>query len=251
MVGVERTVRRSRLSEVVAAELEAWLRAGGQGAGTQLPSEKALAERFGVSRPVIREAVSRLKADGWVETRQGAGAFLAPQIGRGSFRVIQGGAETADSLSNIFELRYLVETGAAELAARRRSTADLGRMESALERMDAVLSGAESGEAGGASDDDEFHVAIAAATGNPLIRRFVVFLGQQFSDSRLPTWDHAGRASGRARAAQDEHLRLYAAIKGGDPTGARQAASAHLLAAVERLGLETRDWGVDTEGGAS
>src|SRR5574337_1559670 len=121
---IEPVARPSRLSDVVAADLEAWLRDGAWVAGAQLPSEKVLAERFGVSRAVVREAVSRLKADGWVESRQGAGAFVAHQPGRGSFRLIPGGAGLADSLENIFELRLLVETGAAELAARRRTAAD-------------------------------------------------------------------------------------------------------------------------------
>jgi GntR family transcriptional regulator, transcriptional repressor for pyruvate dehydrogenase complex len=250
MAGLQPVVRPSRLSEVVAAELEAWLRVGGMGAGAQLPSEKVLAERFGVSRAVIREAVSRLKAEGWVETRQGAGAFVAPQPGRGSFRMIQGGPGLADTLANIFELRHLVETGAAELAARRREAPDLARMEAALTRMEAALAdqAGEGEPVSGARADDDFHVAIAAATGNPLIRRFVEFMGQQFSDSRLPTWDGAGRASGRARAAQAEHRRLFEAIRAEDAEAARQAAAAHLAAAARRLGLDTKDWGLNERG---
>lgn len=247
MAGLQRVARPSRLSEVVATELEAWIRRGGLAAGTQLPSEKTLGERFGVSRAVIREAVSRLKVDGWVESRQGAGAFVAALPGRGAFRLIQGGAGTADSLADIFELRDLVETGAAELAARRRTSADLSRMEAALLRMEDALA-ASAGEADGARADDDFHVAIAAATGNPLIRRFVEFMGQQFSDSRRPTWDAAGRSSGRAEAAQAEHRRLFEAICAGDRSAARQAAGAHLAAATGRLGLGTRDGGL-AEGG--
>src|SRR5574338_777250 len=131
---IEPVARPSRLSDVVAADLEAWLRDGAWVAGAQLPSEKVLAERFGVSRAVIREAISRLKADGWVETRQGAGAFVAPQPGRGTFRLVPGGASAADTLADVFELRHPVEPGAAELAARRRKEADLAAMETALRR---------------------------------------------------------------------------------------------------------------------
>src|SRR5574337_1919848 len=242
---IEPVARPSRLSDVVAAELEAWLRDGAWVAGAQLPSEKVLAERFGVSRAVVREAISRLKADGWVETRQGAGAFVAQQLGRGTFRLVPGGASAADQLAEVFELRHRVETGAAELAARRRKEADLAAMEMALRRMEAALAAPEPIEASGARADDEFHVAIAAATRNPLLRRFVEFMGQQFSDSRLPTWDGAGRASGRARAAQTEHRRLFEAIRDEDAAAARQAAAAHLAAAARRLGLDSDDWGLD------
>ena len=249
MAEIEPVARPSRLSEVVATELEAWLRDGGLVAGGQLPSEKVLAERFGVSRAVIREAVSRLKADGWVETRQGAGAFVAPQPGRGTFRLVQGGAAAADTLADVFELRHLVETGAAELAARRRDEADLAAMEAALQRMEVALAAPEAIETAGARADDEFHVAIAAATRNPLIRRFVEFMGQQFSDSRLPTWDAAGRESGRARAAQAEHRRLFEAIRAGDAVAARGAAADHLAVAARRLGLlDTRDWVLEEKG---
>jgi GntR family transcriptional repressor for pyruvate dehydrogenase complex len=199
-----------------------------------------------VSRAVIREAVSRLKADGWVETRQGAGAFVAPQPGRGTFRLAQAGASAADTLADVFELRHLVETGAAELAARRRKDADLVAMETALGHMEAALGASGAMETTGARADDEFHVAVAAATGNPLIRRFVEFMGQQFSDSRLPTWDSTGRENGRAQAAQAEHRRLFQAIRAGDPGAARHAAAAHLAAAAHRLGLDTRDWGLET-----
>src|SRR5574338_495025 len=246
---IEPVARPSRLSEVVATELEAWMRQGSLEGGVQLPSEKILAERFGVSRAVVREAVSRLKADGWVESRQGAGAFVAPQPGRGTFRLVPGGASAADTLADVFELRHLVETGAAELAARRRKEADLAAMEMAFRRMEAALAAPEPIEASGARADDEFHVAIAAATRNPLIRRFVEFMGQQFSDSRLPTWDAAGRESGRARAAQAEHRRLFEAIRAEDAAAARCAAATHLAAAAQRLGLDTRGWGLEEKGG--
>lgn len=248
MAGLEPAARPSRLAEVVARELEAWMRGGGLEAGAQLPSEKVLGERFGVSRSVIREAVSRLKADGWVETRQGAGAFVAPPAGRGSFRLIQGGTGAAETLAHIFELRHLVETGAADLAARRRGPADLARMAAALARMEAALAGTDAEEVAGAQADDEFHVAIAAATGNPMIHRFVEFMGQQFSDSRAPTWDGPGRSSGRALRSQVEHRRLFEAIQAANGAAARAAASAHLQAAAARLGLDTRDWN-EAQGG--
>ncbi|MBL8446323.1 MAG: FadR family transcriptional regulator, partial [Zoogloeaceae bacterium] len=197
MAGLQPVERPLSLAEVVARQLETWVRQGGLAAGAQLPSEKELVGRFGVSRAVIREAVSRLKADGWIESRQGAGAFVTPQGRRGSFRLVPGGSPGAATLGDIFELRSLVEAGAAELAAQRRQPADLAQLAEALARMEAALVDAD-GAADGPSADDAFHVAIAAATGNPMIQQFVVFMGQQFSDSRRPTWDGAGQEAGRA-----------------------------------------------------
>jgi GntR family transcriptional repressor for pyruvate dehydrogenase complex len=223
--------RPAQLSETVAAKLAAWISDAGLAAGDHLPAEKVLAERFGVSRAVIREAFARLKAEGCVETRQGSGAFVSGRPGLTSFRVC--GAGSGDSLAQAFELRYLVETGVAELAALRRSRNDVEAMRAALSEMDrALIDGG-----AGAAADDAFHIAIAAATGNPLTRRFMAFMGQQFSGSRLPTWDADGRAAGLARDAQAEHRRIFEAIAAGDAAAARAASAQHLIQAAHRLGL--------------
>lgn len=219
------------LSADIGAALEQRIRSGAYAPGARLPTEMALAAEFGVSRAVVREAVARLKADGLVASRQGSGMSVAARPDSGSFKLAPG-APAGEALSHIFELRALVETGAAELAARRRTPADLAAMYAALQAMgEAVRQGDD-----GAEDDDVFHQAIAAATHNPEIRRFVSFLSAQFSESRRPTWDAAGHATGRAAAAQAEHERLYAAIAAGDAAAARQAAAGHLYQAAARVG---------------
>jgi len=235
--------RTSRLSDEVAVQLERWITEQQLSSGTQLPTERVLCERFGVSRAVIREAIARLKADGCVTTRQGSGAFVAARPGQGSFRLVR---DPEHSLSimpveiwDIFELRYLVETGAAERAALRRTAEDLDRMRDVLARMQDALAA----QADAVGDDDAFHVAIAAATHNPQIERFQAFMGGQFSDSRAPTWSSDGHRSGRAREAQAEHVRIFEAITRGDAKGARQAAQAHLVSAARRLGLDPLRWG--------
>ncbi|MCC4117050.1 FCD domain-containing protein [Aromatoleum toluclasticum] len=248
MGAVKGSERGPRLSVVVAGQLEAWISEQGLKAGAQLPTEKVLCERFGVSRAVIREAISRLKADGCVMTRQGSGAYVAARPGQVTFRLVRGAANgegTEDSaisdreISDIFELRYLVEAGAAELAALRRSPQELERMRAALERMAVALQTGTDAH----TDDDAFHVAVAAATHNPQIERFQAFMGQQFSDSRAPTWNEAGHRSGHARDSQAEHVRIFEAIAAGDAAAARAAATAHLAGAVRRLGLDERRWG--------
>jgi len=224
-------LRPSGLSADLGAELEARIRGGQYAPGSRLPTEMGLAEEFGVSRAVVREAVARLKADGLVESRQGSGMSVAQRPASGSFK-LPAAILSDEGLTHIFELRALVETGAAELAAKRRTPAHLATMFAALQGMgEAVRMGAD-----GAEDDDAFHQAIAAATGNPEIRRFIDFLSGQFSESRRPTWNEEGHRSGRARAAQSEHERIYAAIAAGDPVMARQAASRHLYQAASRVG---------------
>lgn len=234
--------RPARLSEAVARQLEQWISDERLEPGTQLPTEKVLCERFGVSRAVIREAISRLKADGCVRTRQGSGAYVAARPGQASFRLLRESTGAAEVLprevSDVFELRYLIETGAAELAALRRSDDDLERMRVALERMrEALVDGKDA-----LADDDAFHVAVAAATHNPQLERFQVFMGQQLSDSRAPTWSASGHLAGWARQAQQEHEDIFAAIAAGDAAGARTAAAAHLVRAAGRLGLDPLRW---------
>ncbi|HRP98647.1 MAG TPA: FadR/GntR family transcriptional regulator [Rhodocyclaceae bacterium] len=234
--------RPARLSEAVARQLEQWISDERLEPGTQLPTEKVLCERFGVSRAVIREAISRLKADGCVRTRQGSGAYVAARPGQASFRLLRDGTGGAEVLprevSDVFELRYLIETGAAELAALRRGEGDLERMRVALERMrEALVEGTDA-----LAEDDAFHVAVAAATHNPQLERFQVFMGQQLSESRAPTWSAAGHLAGWARQAQQEHEHIFAAIAAGDAAGARAAAAAHLVRAASRLGLDPLRW---------
>lgn len=222
--------RPAALSDEVCRLLAARIRSGELGPGARLPTEKCLGDELGVSRAVVREALSRLKADGMVESRQGAGAFVAARPGSASFRLADG----ADAdLAQVFELRMMVEVAAAELAAARRRRADLARMRAALADMDAAL--ASLGD--GAQADDRFHRAVADATGNPMVARFVEFLGGNLSRSRVPTWSEGGHAAGLARAAQQEHHRLYAAIEAGDARAARRLAEVHLRRAAARLGL--------------
>lgn len=241
-----RTAKRvSRLSDEVAGQLERWITEQELSSGTQLPTEKVLCGRFGVSRAVIREAIARLKAEGCVTTRQGSGAFVAARPGQGSFRLLRDQDHAPPILlgemSDIFELRYLVETGAAERAALRRTAGDLDRMRAVLGRMDDALAA----RADAVGDDDAFHIAIAAATRNPQIERFQAFMGGQFSDSRAPTWSIDGHRTGRAREAQAEHVRIFEAIARRDAQAARRAAQAHLVSAARRLGLDPLRWGGD------
>lgn len=225
--------RPARLGDAVVRNVEQLIETGVYRPGDRMPTEKELAERFGVSRAVIREAVACLKADGYVTTRQGAGAYVAPRPGLMSFRMEPADQASLPDLRHIFELRIAVETAAAELAALRHAPDDLAQISDALAQMDVALRE----ETDGSGGDDAFHRAIARATHNPYLQRFIAFLGHHFADSRRPTWSGAGHSSGRAEAAQAEHRRLFEAIARGDSAAARDAAQEHLLHAASRLGV--------------
>jgi len=215
--------------------------------GAKLPPEKALADSLGVSRPIVREALARLKADGRIESRQGSGAFVAERNKIAAFRLQSGpvastydqsdvqpasAVEIADAAEReLLELRQIVEAGAAELAAQRRTDADLVAIRSALADMGEALAT----RADGSDADDRFHNAIAAATHNAQITRFVEFLGAQFSASRKVTWDHTGYAVGIAEVGHADHNAILQAIESADAAAARSLAQAHVQRALDRV----------------
>jgi GntR family transcriptional regulator, transcriptional repressor for pyruvate dehydrogenase complex len=204
--------------------------------GERLPTEMALAESLGVSRPVIREALSRLRADGRIETRQGAGAFVADRNKIAAFRMVAQGknqtaAQAAKTEREVLELRQIVEAGAAELAALRRTDDDLQAIRVALEGMHAALEQ----RTDGSVHDDAFHAAIAHASHNSHIAKFVEFLGAQFSDSRKATWDDIGYGVGIATVGQSDHAAIYKAIVAGDGAKAKRISHSHVQRAIDRI----------------
>lgn len=225
--------RTAPLAERLAADLRRKITAGKLQPGDRLPTEMALCERHGISRAVVREGIARLKADGLVTTRQGSGAYVAnipPQL---NLRLWREAAPVMGEMHDIFELRAMIEGTVAELAARRRTPADLARMKAQLIAMDEALAKG----ADGTGADDAFHVAIAAATRNAHVGELVRFLGRHFSDTRRLTWPGGG-ADKAPRAAQREHRALYAAIAAGQPAQARRRALEHLHAAAHRVGID-------------
>jgi GntR family transcriptional repressor for pyruvate dehydrogenase complex len=212
--------------------------------GDKLPPEKALAESLGVSRPVVREALARLKADGRIDTRQGAGAFVADRNRIAAFRFArsqpltgagQGPAQDADGNDTaereMLELRQIVESGAAELAAIRRNEDDIAAIRAAVDGMDRALAA----RSDGSDVDDAFHNAIAAATHNTQLTKFVEFVGAQFSASRKVTWDHAGYGIGITEVGQGDHRAILQAVVARDAATAKQLSHAHVQRAIDRV----------------
>ncbi len=213
-------------------------------AGDKLPAEKALAESLGVSRPVLREALARLKADGRIDTRQGSGAIVANRNKIAAFRFANArlagitGSSTPHEIDandeaerEMLELRQIVESGAAELAAKRRSNADIQSIRTAVNAMDSALTA----RGDGSDVDDAFHNAIAAATHNGQLTKFVEFVGAQFSASRKATWDKTGYGVGITEVGQEDHRAILKAIEAGEAIKAKRLAHAHVQRAIDRV----------------
>jgi GntR family transcriptional regulator, transcriptional repressor for pyruvate dehydrogenase complex len=210
--------------------------------GARLPTEQQMATAMGVSRTVVREAVAALRADGVVTTRQGAGAFVATEIGRRPFRLAVEGLPSTREVIDVMELRQSVEVEAAGLAAARASPASLQEIRQALSAIDAAIERGESA----VDEDFAFHHAIAAATNNLQFWWFLDYLGRFIIPRQsIRTAAHQGEGQ-RAylEMIQHEHCAIFAAIEDGDTATARHAMRRHLSNSqmrYRRLAEQTED----------
>lgn len=222
---------RRSLAETIVETLGGRIRAGEIVPGTRLPTEPEMTSEYGVSRTVVREAISRLQAAGLVETRHGIGTFaLEPPTRRG---LDTGTVVTIRDVIAMLELRISLETEAAALAAARHSAADIAALRAALADFDGDVTAGRSG----AQADFRFHMLIARATGNryfeavfhdlgtstlPRTRLDLATLGPDFGPDYL-------------RRAQREHEAILEAIERGDGDAARAAMRMHLSNSRERF----------------
>lgn len=203
---------------------------------SRLPAEQVLAAQLGVSRPVVREAISQLKADGILTTRKGSGAYVSPNPAGNVFRLpLVDQAET--DLEYLFELRFWTEIAAAEMAAIRRTPEDLEKMAQAIEQMKSSTSDFKAASAA----DVALHHAIAGATRNPYLVAFTDFVGGQLLQTREIAWKNSASFAGGPNAALQEHQAIYDAIADGDSRAAGRAARSHLLRAAGRMCLDVMD----------
>jgi len=228
---------RSLTVEVVEAVGDR-IRDGSLAAGAKLPREADLMAEFGVSRTVVREAISRLQAAGMVDTRHGVGTFVVGAGDAVAFRIDPERLATLQDVIDVLELRIALETECAGLAAARRTEDQLQAIREALA---AFVAARESGQdAVGA--DFQFHLEIARATHN----RHFVELMNTLGLSMIP---RARLASGLAPTSEEwaylgrinaEHQSVLDAIARQDVEGARAAMRTHLANSRQRRQLAAR-----------
>jgi GntR family transcriptional regulator, transcriptional repressor for pyruvate dehydrogenase complex len=224
--------KKRNLAQCVIEEISATIEQELLKPGDKLPTESAIMQQHGVSRTVVREAISHLQAAGLVQTRHGIGTFVLDRprapLGFGSNSIV-----TVRDLLAILELRISMETEAAWLAASRRSDEQAAQLGAALAEMQrAMAQGRTSVDA-----DQRFHLLIAESTGN---RYFVEIMGQ-LGKAIIPRarLDTPGLASDRPadylERVNREHEDIYHAILRRDPEAARAAMRTHLSNSRERL----------------
>jgi DNA-binding FadR family transcriptional regulator len=233
MNAADTTQRRPRtLAQGLVESFGDGIRDGRLAPGAKLPTESELMAAFGVSRTVVREALSRLQAAGMIETRHGIGSFVVGAGDGASFRIAPEQMATLRDVIAMLELRIGVESEAAGLAAQRRSDANLSRMRAAL---DAIAAALEAGD-DAVAPDFQFHLEIARATGNHHFSDLLASLGSTIIPrARL---DGAGPPDTERlaylRRVNAEHESIYDAIAARDADAARAAMRTHLVNSRER-----------------
>lgn len=220
---------RARYADHVYAALSQAIVAGHWAGGMRLPSESALAEHFRLSRPVVRQALERLRADGLIASVRGSGSYVQPANGAASSQ--HSGVDVAHILHGV-ELRLLLEPETAALAALRRSNEDLLQLAACV---DAFAQATQAGEPTHAHDYG-FHEALARATANP--RLVAAMRALEFDVAHaVKVWRHLGRMrpSMRLQDAVDEHRAVLECVRERDAEGARRAMRSHIEKARVRM----------------
>ncbi|MBT2336261.1 FadR family transcriptional regulator [Variovorax paradoxus] len=215
--------------QIYARMVEAILR-GDFTDSKKLPTESELASQFGVSRPTVREALSRLRSDGIIESRRGSGSHIVrpPGAPASSMPPIRNYSD----IERYYAYRTCVESGAASAAAEARDADDLSSIRACLDQQTLAMEGGQKG----IEEDVRFHMAIAKASHNQFFVAAVetsVAPIRQFME--LARSVRSTMPIERVRLVQLEHRAILDAIVNRSPADAAEATRIHILNAKRRI----------------
>jgi len=213
-------IKYHRVYEDVIEQIEKLILEGNLAPGDVLPTERELAQAFGISRGTLREAFRILEREGLIETRPGGGRFLSKNAGKSedASRIIEN-IERA-TIIELLEAREIFETGIVELAAKRATEQDILEIETAFRKWGEI--DAESDDP--VNPDQAFHLSIAKATHNVVLVNLIELHMGLLQKTRIKTDD----IPGRKEEVYKEHRNIYMAIKERDPLKAKEALLFHL-----------------------
>lgn len=218
-------IKKSTLVERLVAEVRGQITAGALAAGDPLPTEAKMAADFGVSRPLLREALAELRAEGFVETVSGRGTFVrhpteADLAQAFSRQLLLAGSDDGPTADHLYEARRAIEVVAAELAAERATEDSLTTLRKLLRSMQDSRGDA----AAYTAADVGFHVAIARASQNPILPTLLAPLATMIVKGMYESHD----TSNAVELGISAHSKVLRAIERRDPAAARRAMTAHL-----------------------
>src|SRR5438309_1725014 len=220
-------IRRSRLYQGIVEQIESLLEKGELRPGDQLPPERALAEQFQVSRASVREALRSLELLGVVETRAGGGTFVRRTGPEDLARPLSNLITRGHTLTDVIEVRGLIEPAIAASAARRILAGELVELRAILQRQAERVAANESY----AEEDTRFHELIGQAARNELLVTMLGVIWDVLRSSR-EQWLQTNQ---RAHESLDAHRRILNALSAHEPEAARQAAAEHITAVGEGI----------------
>ncbi len=221
-IPVYKVIRTSRLYEQIVQQIEESVLNGSLKPGDQLPAERDLAQRLGVSRTAVREAVKALREKGLVEAYSGRGTFITDgttHAARQSFDLMVKIGQQEGS-GHLAELRLILEPGIAAIAAVRVEEEHLAAMREAVAVMDLAQKDPEAY----IEADLDFHLALAEAAANPLILSLIDSIVGLLREQRMKIFN----VNGGPERGQIHHKRILEAMERRDPEMARVAMAAHL-----------------------
>ncbi|MZQ83512.1 GntR family transcriptional regulator [Paenibacillus sp. 5J-6] len=223
-------IKYHRVYEDVIEQIEKLILEGNLAPGDVLPTERELAQAFGISRGTLREAFRILEREGLIETRPGGGRFLNKNLSKAEDKTrILDNIERA-TIIELLEAREIFETGIVELAAQRASDQDILEIESALEKWGTIDS--ESDDP--VSPDQAFHLSIAKATHNVVLVNLIDLNMDLLKRTATKTVEIPGRRS----EVYKEHFNIFQAIKERDPLKAKETLLYHLKQVKQNIQLK-------------
>ncbi len=214
-------VKKTRVYEEIVVKVKDMIEKGKLHSGDQLPSERELAEVFNVSRSSVREALRSLESQGYLESRQGDGTYIARQPVDSLVSPLATVIFTEkDGQMELFEMRRLIEPHLAYLAAERATPKEITMLDKALELQEEEVARGESGT----EVDKTFHYILAEAAKNKVLLRVIDNVMDLLAESR----DKYLQVEGRPEMSLTRHRQLLKAIKAGDRERAAQVMREHL-----------------------
>ncbi len=221
-------IKKTRVYEEIVAKIKDMLEKGRLKSGDQLPGERELSEVFQVSRSSVREALRTLETQGFLESRQGDGTYIASKPVESLVSPLASAIfSEKDSQMELFEMRRLIEPQLAYLAAERATQEEIAMMEQALVLQEEAIARGETGT----DVDKSFHYIMAKATKNKVLLRLTDSMRDLLAESR----DKYLQVEGRPDKSILRHRQVLDAIKARDGELAAQVMLEHVLDIEECL----------------
>lgn len=203
-----------KVSESVAEQLENMILSGAAKPGEKLPSVRELCDLFGVGRSAIRDALTTLKGKGMVDVKQGEGTFVLELNSNKLFNQTLLLPSSKD-ISELFQVRKILEAGIAEMAAINRSSQDLREMQEVIDRP-------------GWESDYHFHRTIAQASGNEIIHQLIQFISSTTKKAMNDFHQFIQQDPAIVQTIFEQHKEIFFTIKDNNPQSAKESMIRHL-----------------------